>query len=231
MIRDSFSKVAVASFFLFSGISFVNSLTEVTTNVPAIALDYKIHVDAGREDCYYQYIRTGSAVYVQFQVIKGGDGQAGFAVKDPHGQFVLPYAWKSEATYDTQTAIEGYYALCIDNQFSKFSAKLVSVYLNAYVVDDWSRFHDELEKLELSVGNFTQSITSVDSNMASVLQSLHHSRTRESRDYALLLDNNYYISFWSIVQCLIIIGTGGFHVYFIRNLFNQPATGKTKVRL
>lgn len=71
----------------------------------------------------------------------------------------------------------------------------------------------------------------VDTNMASVLQYLHHSRAKESRDYALLEDNNFYVSFWSMAQCFIIISTGGFHVYFIRKLFDSPNTGKTRVRL
>ena len=105
----------------------------MNTRVRAIALDYKIHVDAGKEDCYYQYIMPKSVLYVEYQVVKGGDGQAGFAVKDPAGRFVLPYEWKAEAKYHIEEAMQGYYALCIDNQFSKFSAKLVSVYLNSYM--------------------------------------------------------------------------------------------------
>lgn len=75
----------------------------------------------------------GSILYINFQVIKGGDGKAGFGVKDGNSQFVLPYEWKDEASYDTEAASGGYYALCIDNTFSKFSAKLVAVYLNSYL--------------------------------------------------------------------------------------------------
>jgi len=111
----------------------VTTLTETSPTFPAITLDYKIHVDAGKEDCYHQYIMQGSVLFINFQVIKGGDGKVGFGVKSPTGQFVLPYEWKDEATYDVPAAQGGYYSLCIDNQFSKFSAKLVSVYLNAYL--------------------------------------------------------------------------------------------------
>ena len=34
-----------------------------------IAYEFKIHIDAGREDCFYQYIQPGSSLYVAFQVI------------------------------------------------------------------------------------------------------------------------------------------------------------------
>lgn len=38
--------------------------------VPAVAMDYKIHLPAGKEDCYYQYVQPGATLYVSFQVIQ-----------------------------------------------------------------------------------------------------------------------------------------------------------------
>lgn len=36
--------------------------------LPAVALDYKVHIDAGKEDCYFQYVNAGATFYVNFQV-------------------------------------------------------------------------------------------------------------------------------------------------------------------
>lgn len=36
--------------------------------LPAVAMDYKIHLPAGKEDCYYQYVQAGATLYVSFQV-------------------------------------------------------------------------------------------------------------------------------------------------------------------
>lgn len=36
--------------------------------LPAVAMDYKVHLDAGKEDCYYQYVQPGASLYVSFQV-------------------------------------------------------------------------------------------------------------------------------------------------------------------
>lgn len=36
--------------------------------LPAVAMDYKVHIDAGKEDCYYQYVQPGATFYVSFQV-------------------------------------------------------------------------------------------------------------------------------------------------------------------
>lgn len=36
--------------------------------LPAVAMDYKVHIDAGKEDCYYQYVNPGATFFVSFQV-------------------------------------------------------------------------------------------------------------------------------------------------------------------
>lgn len=36
--------------------------------MPAVAMDYKVHLPAGKEDCYYQYVQPGATLYVSFQV-------------------------------------------------------------------------------------------------------------------------------------------------------------------
>lgn len=37
-------------------------------SLPAVAMDYKVHIDAGKEDCYFQYVNPGATFYVSFQV-------------------------------------------------------------------------------------------------------------------------------------------------------------------
>lgn len=37
-------------------------------SLPAVAMDYKVHIDPGKEDCYYQFVNPGATFYVSFQV-------------------------------------------------------------------------------------------------------------------------------------------------------------------
>ena len=68
----------------------------------------------------------------------------------------------------------------------------------------------------------------VDKNIGEVLHYLHNARAKESRDFALLEDNQSYVSFWSIIQCLIIITTSCVQVYFVRKLFETNSSGKVR---
>ncbi len=83
---------------------------------PGVAMEYKVHVDAGKEDCYYQYVHQGATLYVSYQVLKGGDGAIGFAVRKPDGKVVHPYQWKATSEYEENAAEGGYYSVCLDNQ-------------------------------------------------------------------------------------------------------------------
>jgi len=99
---------------------------------PAEAMEYKVHVDPGKEECYFQYTPKGSTIYVSFQVVRGGDGMAGFAVRNPKGVLVHPYQWKAGSEYQNVEPSGGYYGICVDNQFSRFAAKLVNLYITTF---------------------------------------------------------------------------------------------------
>lgn len=188
-------------------------------SLPAVAMDYKVHIDPGKEDCYFQYVNPGATFYVSFQVLRGGDGMAGFAVRDPTGQIVHPYQWKATSDYQDSGSQGGYYGVCIDNQFSRFAAKLVNIYITVIRYDEWDKFSKELEEMDLSVQNFTETIRGVEKNIQEMLQYQHHSRGREARDYNLLIDNNAYVQNWSLIQIFFITCTTLLQVYFVRKLF------------
>lgn len=74
-IRSSSSSLAIIGFLLAILIS-LDSIGDVSAQIeaqpwyeslPAVAMDYKIHLDAGKEDCYYQYVQPGATLYVSFQ--------------------------------------------------------------------------------------------------------------------------------------------------------------------
>jgi hypothetical protein len=61
---------------------------------------------------------------VSYQVLKGGDGSIGMAVRNPKMEVVHPYAWKASSEYEENTAVGGYYSVCLDNQFSRYVKQL-----------------------------------------------------------------------------------------------------------
>lgn len=90
---------------------------------------------------------------------------AGFAVRHPSGQMVHPYQWQANSDYTDGQSTGGYYSVCIDNQFSRFAAKLVNLYITVVKYDDWEKFTKEIEDLNLNMNNFTQVVQTVETNL------------------------------------------------------------------
>merc|ERR1719237_1204822 len=114
-------------------------------DAPGIAMEYKVHVEAGKEDCYWQYVHQGATLYVSYQVLKGGDGNIGMAVRNPQMKVVHPYAWKASSEYEeSDIPSGGYYSVCLVNQ-----------YLTTFRYDEWEKFSQELQDMDVTVENFT----------------------------------------------------------------------------
>ena len=81
----------------------------------------------------------------------------------------------------------------------------------------------------MSVGNFTEVLSSVDKRVQVMRQFQQLSRGLEARDYNVLLANANYVTTWSIATALAVIVCGITQVYFVRKLFESPARGKSQM--
>merc|ERR1719273_2797489 len=201
--------------------------TNPLDSAPGIAMEYKVHVEAGKEDCYWQFVHTGATLYVSYQVLKGGDGAIGMAVRNPQMKVVHPYAWKASSEYEeSDIPSGGYYSVCLDNQFSRFSAKLVNLYLTTFRYDEWEKFSQELQDMDVTVENFTSTLRQVDQRIQIMRQFQSMTRSGEARDFNLIQDNSAYVQNWSIAQALVVMLCTAVQVYFVKSFFKDPREGK-----
>lgn len=52
----------------------------------------------------------------------------------------------------------GVYQICIDNTFSRFTSKLVYLYLVTFVAEQWEKYAKEVQDISFTMENFTVSI-------------------------------------------------------------------------
>ncbi|XP_013789031.1 transmembrane emp24 domain-containing protein 6-like [Limulus polyphemus] len=206
---------------LINIIYYCNSETYAFDNKLGISYEFKVSVEAGKEECFFQWIPAGATFYVAFQVMRGGDGNAGLSVRNPNGVFVLPYQWRFHAEYeDASVPDEGYYQLCIDNSLSRFVSKLVSLYVNSFIRDEWDKYVKELKSLDITVTNFTGTLMTVDKHIGEMLKYQDYSQKRMSQDWYLVDGNNRYVQYWSLAQCIVIAVASAIQVFFVRKLFD-----------
>lgn len=138
---------------------------------------------------------------------------------------------QANSDYTDNQSTGGYYSICIDNQFSRFAGKLVNLYITVVKYDDWEKFTKEIEDLNVNMNNFTQVVQTVESNLNMMSQFQAHSRARESRDFALIKDNESYVLKFSLVQIFVICITTTVQVYFVRKLFDIKGSGYQRNRI
>ncbi|OQR72956.1 transmembrane emp24 domain-containing protein 1-like [Tropilaelaps mercedesae] len=215
-------------------IDFVQPETHLSSDTLGVSYEFKLHVDAGREECFYQYVEQNASVYVAFQVIRGGDGHAAFSVGAPTGHILLPYEWKPSAEFEEhEAAVTGHYQLCIDNSLSRFAEKLVSIYFNSFRRDNWNNYIAEIEKHGLAVSNFTNTVDELETNLNEMTKYQEHTRNNLVVDWYLLKGNNSWVLYWSMLQCAVIVLATVGQVYFIRSFFNNPqnSSGRNRFRI
>lgn len=83
---------------------------------------------------------------------------AGFAVRNPAGELVHPYQWQASADYTDNQSAGGYYQTCVDNQFSRFAGKLINLYITVIRYDEWEKYAQEIQDLNVNMQNFSVSI-------------------------------------------------------------------------
>ena len=68
------------------------------------------------------------------------------------------------------------------------------------------------QELDIKAGNMTEILASVDKRVQVMRQFQQLSRGLEARDYNLLVANGNYVSWWSLIQCVVICLCGFFQV-------------------
>ncbi|XP_060552556.1 transmembrane emp24 domain-containing protein 5-like isoform X3 [Ruditapes philippinarum] len=203
--------------------------------LPGAQHEFKIEVGAGKEECFYQKIVAGGKLHISFEVLRGGDGLAALYLLKPEGS-TLKFLQKSEigtgGGFEYRDFTEtGPYAICLDNTMSRMASKLVYVFLVTYVEEEWSKYRQEIEEVELTVSNFTVSIQNVHESVKDALVHQAQSRMHVIKDWYLITGNNSYIQTWSICQCVVVIMCSGIQVFFVRRLFrgtNVTPTAKPR---
>lgn len=86
IIHLSLSKMAQRTWHMFTVITVIFTILSLVgdvsstsaapwyENLPAVTMDYKVHIDAGKEDCYFQYVQPGATFYASYQVISWFSG-------------------------------------------------------------------------------------------------------------------------------------------------------------
>ncbi|XP_063409920.1 transmembrane emp24 domain-containing protein 6-like [Mytilus trossulus] len=194
--------------------------------LPGVSYEFKVEVNAGDEQCFYQKIAQGARLYVSFEALRGGDRLIDVILRDPNMEILDSQIDQTEGSLEHETTVEGIYTICIDNTASMsryfYGSKRIYFYMGTYITAEWDKYIEEIEGLHLTVTNFTTSISAVQKSIEQAGEHQLQSRMTVVKDWYLITGINNYISWWSGLHIFITVFTSGFQVYFVRRLFRVP---------
>lgn len=195
--------------------------------LPGTQHEFKVQVNAGKEECFAQKVALGAVFHVQYEVLRGGDRAIDVVVIDPDIKVTEHDASKTEGHITFKATKEGYFQVCLDNTPYRFSGKLVYIYIVTYIMEEWAQYMEEIQSVSLTAQNFSRSLTEVQTSIDAVKFHQSESRMHVIRDWYLATGNNQHIMYWSIFQISVIIVTSFFQVFCLRRLFRTTAVTPT----
>lgn len=196
--------------------------------VQSLEKEITVNIDPGREDCFFQQVKQGEVIDLEYQVIDGGHGELDitFRLSDPNGRILHADFKKSENSHRLDAAHTGDYKFCFDNTFSAYNTK--TVFFELLVDrddDDWgSQEINDLpaeEDYELKVQDIQEVIGKVRGHLTKARHYQDMFKSFEARDRNVAEENFFKVNSFSLFQLIIMISVGIIQVIMVRSLFDD----------
>ena len=178
-----------------------------------------VTVEAGVSECFYETVKAGQVMDVEYQVIDGDRGELdiNFHWSAPSGRQIVSDYKKAENSHRHDATEDGDYKVCWDNSISRFNSKTVFFEL---LIEPDVLGQDKIDS-QTDVDDLSQSIVRVHGHLSTVRQMQDIMRAHEARDRNFVESNFELVNLWSIIQVIVMVLVGGLQVYLVRSLFDD----------
>ncbi|ESO06964.1 hypothetical protein HELRODRAFT_77167 [Helobdella robusta] len=195
--------------------------------LPGMHQELKVELAAGSFECFHQRLQKDAKFSLFFEVLKGADKNIDFEIIQPDGMSLQNFQWTNEGQVNTRVPLDGVYTVCMDNRLSRYSNKIVFLFMNSYFEADWEKLSKDIQDLYDGVANVTHYFSILDENVKKMMGYKSQNVHQILKDWYLISDNNKHVQRMSIILCAVIILTSVLQVIFVRKLFTVPKTTPT----
>lgn len=198
---------------------------------------FTISVGPGTSECFFQSVKSGEILEIEYQVIDSSYGPGGnfargelninFQLFSPTGGVIISESQKEDAIHRHDVTETGDYKICLDNKHSRFNSKMVylEVYIDPKDDNDDSNWENIDTMPELTYNDSMEIIKTRVSKLRDHLQQIEHyqaqKRANEARDRNLQEHNFNTVNTFSIVSIVVMLIVGFIQVVMVRSLFEE----------
>lgn len=195
-----------------------------------------VNIEAGKEECFYQDVKEGNVIDIEYQVIDGTHGELdiSFQLVEPTGRIIFADFKKSENGHRVEAKVAGDYKFCFDNTFSTYNMKTVFFEIIVETTEDETWGGDDIniddfhgmtpdEILDIKVQDIQDTIYKVRNNLNKVQHLQDTLKSHEARDRNIAEENFFKVNSWSMVQILVMVLVGLVQVVMLKSLFDNTS--------
>lgn len=187
-----------------------------------------INISPGSQDCFYQSVKPGEVIDLEYQVIDGGHGDLdiSFQLVDPTGRIQRTDYKKSENNHRVDVTVEGDYRFCFDNTFSSYNSKTVffELIIDNDDEDNWETQHYDVKPedvYDVTVQEINDAVLRVKNHISKIRQLQDIIKSTEARDRNTAEENYFKVNAFSFVQIMVMITVAIIQVVMVRSLFDD----------
>ncbi|KAL0277059.1 UNVERIFIED_CONTAM: hypothetical protein PYX00_004476 [Menopon gallinae] len=205
----------------FSSLVFLANCTE---------RDMTVSVPPGREECFYETLRVGQTLDIDYQVIDGGQGELdiSFHLTSPNDRIIIVDYKKPEQSHRHEVAEDGDYKMCFDNRFSNFNSK--TVYFEIMIDSDeeedpWDDLNGQTpeQQYEMAIQDIEEVVKRVKGHLFKIRHMQESVRAFAARDKHIADGNFFRVNSWSILQIIVMLLVGFVQVVMVKSLFDEQS--------
>ncbi|VDO61269.1 hypothetical protein V3C99_012757 [Haemonchus contortus] len=193
--------------------------TLLSLRASAIELTFELPDNANQ--CFYEDIKSGVDVLLEYQVVTGGQYDVDLTLEDPNGKVLYKDMKKQYNTHNWKTEAAGTYKACFSNEFSTFSHKIV--YMD-WQIDDKNNPNKAATPGVHAMNALEMSAVAIADKLRVVDDYQTHHRLREATGRKRAEQLNERVLLWSLGQTALIVLIGIAQVILLRSFFSEKRT-------
>lgn len=179
---------------------------------------FTIRVPPRKQQCFYEMVKVGSVVDVEYQVIQGGDLDIHFIYTEEDDLDVIVEPRSKQGKYIFTVTKTGEHSICLDNRFSRLAGKLVFLSLTVEDPDVKPLNRTEQNPVVRGMG---LKLDAIQRRLEKVIFEQEFFRAREARHRHTGNSNNSRVQWWSAWEVVVILSAGMTQVLVIRRFFRS----------
>ncbi|KAJ3423974.1 hypothetical protein M0812_29605 [Anaeramoeba flamelloides] len=186
-------------------------------------------IEAQELHCFYEDFEESSSVYLDFQVLKGGNFDIDFLIKNSNGNNVYSLQRSPSGQYSFFVRHKGLYSFCFDNTFSSVSKKDINFNLQsttrgklAQQPNDSTipKDRENLAKKEQFV-KLAERLERLSVRLDELRQQQSYLKIRERVHRDTTESTNSRVLWWSLLATAFIVCASIGQIYYLRKVFEK----------